>query len=143
MSTDRNPRPPVPPGPGCSGRGREPAGGGGEAAAPCDLGTLRQKTLGDPAFLAELLDIFREDLSGHLKALRKALGRRDAEVLSRVAHAFLGSLRILEATEATGLASRLRERAQARDFAGAALTLTALEAEVERLAAFLAAVYPR
>ncbi|MEW6487942.1 MAG: Hpt domain-containing protein [Thermodesulfobacteriota bacterium] len=143
MSADRNPPPPAPARPGGFGEGREPPQGGGEAAAPCDLGRLRQKTLGDPAFLAELLDIFREDLPGHLEALRGALWRREAEELSRAAHAFLGSLRLLEAAEATGLASRLRKRAQAGDFAGAALTLTALEAEVERLAAFLAAVYPR
>jgi HPt (histidine-containing phosphotransfer) domain-containing protein len=129
------------------GRGRKetnpreedgPAGGRAESAqVPCDLDKLREKTLHDRSFLADLLRIFREDRPRHVDRLREAIRRQDGPELHRSAHAFFGSLRILEAFEASRLAHRLEDMAEAGDFEGARPTLEALDAESERLVAFL------
>ena len=59
--------------------------------------------------LAELAEIFEEDASTRLRALREALERGDAESLKQTAHALKGSAANLGARRMAHMAARIEE----------------------------------
>jgi HPt (histidine-containing phosphotransfer) domain-containing protein len=66
---------------------------------------------GEPDLLAELVEIFEEDASTRLRALREALERGDAESLKQTAHALKGSAANLGARRMAHMAARIEELA--------------------------------
>ncbi len=52
---------------------------------------IREATMGDDEFLAELIDLFLDDTPGQLEALRKAVRAGDAESAASAAHRLKGS----------------------------------------------------
>ncbi len=88
---------------------------------------------GDRELLDELLAIFAKDAPAQLEAIRRAIAEADAAELMRVAHALKGSLKVLGATTAAGLAQHLEVRGRTGDVRGAAENGAALDAEVDRL----------
>ena len=51
-----------------------------------------RRTRGDPALLAELIEIFLEDSPQHLRSAEDALARGDAPALRQAAHTLKGSM---------------------------------------------------
>ena len=62
---------------------------------------------GDRELLDELIGIFVEDAPIRMKALRHAIGSGEATELTREAHTLKGSLKVIGATTAAGLAQGL------------------------------------
>jgi HPt (histidine-containing phosphotransfer) domain-containing protein len=52
---------------------------------------IKETTLGDDEFLAELIDIYLDDVPPQLELLRAAVARADAAAASSVAHRLKGS----------------------------------------------------
>ena len=56
-----------------------------------NLEHIREATMGDDEFLAELIDLFLNDTPAQLEALRKAVRTGDAERATSAAHRLRGS----------------------------------------------------
>ena len=56
-----------------------------------NLEHIREATMGDDEFLAELIDLFLNDTPAQLEALRNAVGTGDAEGVASAAHRLKGS----------------------------------------------------
>ena len=56
-----------------------------------NLEHIREVTMGDDEFLAELIDLFLNDTPTQLQALRNAVGTGDAEGVAAAAHRLKGS----------------------------------------------------
>jgi len=69
------------------------------------------QTEGEPDLLVELAEMFDEDASTRLRALREALERGDAESLKQTAHALKGSAANLGARRMAHMAARIEELA--------------------------------
>jgi HPt (histidine-containing phosphotransfer) domain-containing protein len=110
-----------------------------DAEAPVPAERLQQirSDLGDPAVFREFLVIFLAELPKRLDALRRAVSADDATTVKRVAHTLRGSSAYLGAKEVVRLCQDLEARAAAREVAGAAPLLDALEAETDRVQALL------
>jgi two-component system sensor histidine kinase/response regulator len=89
--------------------------------------------LGDPATVAEVLDIFLAGVAGHLDSLRAATGQRDLEALSRLGHALKGGCGQICAVRAARAAARLEQ--DSRSGADLEAGSRALERELEALRA--------
>jgi CheY-like chemotaxis protein len=68
---------------------------------------LLERIDGDLSLLSELLELFRADYLGQIRALRAALKNRDAATLQRVGHALKGALGNLSAPIASRIAGEL------------------------------------
>lgn len=109
-----------------------------EQAPAADVVEALRRVGGDRALLRELVDIFLEDLPGRQAELREALGAGDAARVERAAHGLGGSLAVLDARPAGRLAAELTALARGGRLAAAPAVLACLEAELGRVAAFLA-----
>ena len=68
---------------------------------------LLERIDGDLSLLSELLELFRADYLGQIRALREAIENRDAATLQRVGHALKGALGNLSAPIASRIAGEL------------------------------------
>ena len=110
------------------------------ASAPVvDVAGALRRVGGDGALLRELVGIFLEDLPGRVAELREAVGAADTVGVERLAHTMGGSLAALEARGAQRLASELTALARQARLDAAPALFARLEAELGRVAAFLAA----
>ena len=100
---------------------------------PSVLGAYREfQQPGEPDFVTELIDLFLDDTTSHLKGLREAVSKNDGDEIRRVAHLLKGSSGNIGAGPMATLYEELEER---RDLEiGDALTLLArIEIEFERV----------
>ncbi len=97
--------------------------------------------LGGPELVAELSDLFLEDVPPRLEALREAIGSGDAPSVGQVAHALKGSSGNMGATRMASICAELEEVGVSEDLTKAPKLLDQLEAEFSRVhPALLAAV---
>jgi HPt (histidine-containing phosphotransfer) domain-containing protein len=85
-------------------------------------------------------DLFREEYPRLLAQVRGAIGRRDGEALARAAHALKGVVLYFGADAAYGAARRLEDAGRTGTWADVPLFLGETEAELDQVAAALAAV---
>jgi len=88
---------------------------------------------GDRELLDELIGIFVEDAPIRMKALRHAIGSGEATDLTREAHTLKGSLKVIGATTAAGLAQGLEALGRDGNMGEADKLAIALEREMDRL----------
>jgi PAS domain S-box-containing protein len=98
-----------------------------------DLATALSFVGGDRDLLDELLAIFTKDAPAQMDAIREAIAAGDAAELMRAAHTLKGSLKVLGAVSAAGLAQRLEALGRAGDMRDAGDAGTSLSSEVDRL----------
>ena len=88
---------------------------------------------GDRELLDELIGIFVEDAPLRMKAIRHAIGSAEAMELTREAHTLKGSLKVIGATAAAGLAQGLEALGRDGNIAEADKLAVALEREMDKL----------
>jgi PAS domain S-box-containing protein len=102
------------------------------AAAVAELGD-------DEELFAELAGLFRADAGKLLGEVRRGIAAGDAGTVRRAAHGLKGSAGCVGGRPASAAAHRLEQLAAAGDLAGAGDAVAALETEIDRLTAALAA----
>jgi two-component system, sensor histidine kinase and response regulator len=107
----------------------------GDAApeAGFDLTAALNYVGGDRALLDELLGIFVEDAPVRMDAIRKAVAVGETAELTREAHTLKGSLKVIGATTASGLAQGLEALAREGNMSEAEKLAAALGREMDRL----------
>ncbi|MEO8735085.1 MAG: response regulator [Edaphobacter sp.] len=100
---------------------------------PVCTAELLERIDGDLAFLSELLQLFREDYPGQIRAAHAAASTGDAGTLQRVGHALKGALGNLAASASSQLAGQLESMGRTGDIKLAAITVAELEKELERV----------
>jgi CheY-like chemotaxis protein/HPt (histidine-containing phosphotransfer) domain-containing protein len=88
---------------------------------------------GDRELLDELLGIFVEDAPVRMEAIRKAIAAGEPAELTREAHTIKGSLKVIGATTAAGLAQGIEAFARDGNMRAAEKLGAALEREMDRL----------
>ena len=117
--------------------------GAGDAAPPVDLAIALEATNGDEELLLEAVKLFLErDYPRHLEGLREGLAQRDARAIKRAAHGIKGVVDSFGGRAARDAALCLETIGRKGDLDGAQSALAALEAEIERFAAFFAQPEP-
>jgi CheY-like chemotaxis protein len=93
---------------------------------------LLERIGGDRAFLSELLELFREEYPGQIRAAREAANTGDAATLQRIGHTLKGALANLAAPVCSGLAGQLESMGRTGNMQLAAATVKELEQELDR-----------
>ncbi len=97
------------------------------------LANLRTIGGGDEAFVAEIVQMFREDTPPHLNELDEALAKGDAVRLGKIAHGLKGSAGNFGAKQFRLLTERIEALAKAGNLAAAPVAITELRAEFARV----------
>ena len=98
------------------------------------IDTLRQLTPpGEPDVLAEVLELFLQDVPRRIEKLRAAYDASDAVELHRAAHSLKGSAGNIGAQALYGVCRQLDEKGRAGDLADAKPLVEALVAEYARV----------
>jgi signal transduction histidine kinase/DNA-binding response OmpR family regulator len=105
--------------------------------APVCVRDLFDRIDGDRTFLAELLELLREDSPEQIRAAHQAIAKGDAPALQRVGHALRGALANLAAPTAARLAGELEAMGVAGVVDSGEATLAKLETELARVIASL------
>ena len=108
--------------------------------AVLDRVALLERADHDPELLLDLVETFRVESERLLADIRDALARRDADALTRPAHALKGALATLAAGAAAEAARRLEAIARLGDMQPADDAYATLERELRRLEPELTAV---
>ena len=103
------------------------------------LANLRTIGGGDAGFVAEIVQMFREDTPPHLAELDEAIAQGDALRLGKVAHGLKGSAGNFGAKHFRALTERLESIAKSGDLAAAPAAVAELRAEFARVVAALEA----
>jgi len=98
---------------------RAGASAGPGQGAPFDVEELLGRCLGDPAFLANILAVFRKRAAAMLQDLEDGVAARDARVVARVAHGIKGAAANLSAPFVRELAAELEDLGNAGCLDGA------------------------
>jgi HPt (histidine-containing phosphotransfer) domain-containing protein len=106
---------------------------------PAALANLRTIGGGDDAFVAEIVQMFREDTPPHLDELDKFAVSGDAVHLAKAAHGLKGSASNFGAAHFRTLTERIEHLAKAGDLAAAPAAIAALRTEYARVIAALEA----
>jgi HPt (histidine-containing phosphotransfer) domain-containing protein len=101
-----------------------------------DVSWLR-KTFDDDTVLTELYTMYISDATKRLEEIHQAVGAKDAQRCSRVAHTLKGSSGNVGAGQMRDLAARLEKHDWTADAAGAEALVGALDAEFMRVQAFV------
>ncbi|HZY63989.1 MAG TPA: response regulator [Edaphobacter sp.] len=91
---------------------------------------LLERLDGDRAFLAELVDLFRNDYPAHIRSAHEAARTGDAATLQRVGHALKGALGNLSAPISSRLAGQLESMGRAGNVESADAVVNELEKEL-------------
>jgi HPt (histidine-containing phosphotransfer) domain-containing protein len=91
-----------------------------------DVGELR--SIGDPEFLRQMVDLFLETVGGQVAVLRTAAAAGDTVRLARVAHTVRGASLGMFANAMATLAAALERAGKDQQLEGVAQLLTALDA---------------
>lgn len=94
---------------------------------------LLERIGGDRAFLSELLDLFREEYPGQIRAVREAANTGDSVTLQRISHTLKGALANLAAPVCSGLAAQLESMGRTGHMQSAVATVKELEQELTRV----------
>ena len=114
-------------------------GGRPTAAATPDAGAevlehlRRLEAKGSPGLAAHVLEIFLQDTSTRLKALRDAVARRDADATYRVAHTLQGSAAMVGAASVARSCAELVSAARSESFDRCEALVADLDAGVEAI----------
>jgi len=100
-----------------------------------DLRRLQDDT--DTNILLEMVELFREDAPGHLRAIADAIANSDAGALEHAAHRLRGSSASLGAVRLAELCKSLEQLGRSNSTAGAVEKLTLIEAEMTCVTAAL------
>ncbi len=95
---------------------------------------------GDRGFLAELIEVFRNDYPRQLRGIHDAVEANDPVGVRQRSHALKGALSSLAASRARDMAAGLERMGTSGDLAGAETALQNLEREVNRAMDSLAAL---
>jgi HPt (histidine-containing phosphotransfer) domain-containing protein len=112
------------------------------AESPVDVAQLLDRIDGDRALLAELVDLFRAEFPGSLRAAQQAISQQDCNALRMAGHTLKGALANLSATKASTLAGELEAIGKSLDLTGAQATLDSLAHEIIHLMRALEALCP-
>jgi signal transduction histidine kinase/ligand-binding sensor domain-containing protein/DNA-binding response OmpR family regulator len=88
---------------------------------------------GDPALVAEIVDLFLQDCPTRLSQIERAVATNDAESLVTAAHTLKGSVSNFGARTVVGLLQELENMGRAGDTGGTVPKWTALQAEMQAL----------
>jgi HPt (histidine-containing phosphotransfer) domain-containing protein len=97
---------------------------------------------GDRVLLAELVDLFRADFPGYLRAAKEAIDSQDANSLRSTGHTLKGALANLSAIEASSLAAELEMMGKSNKLTTAQATLDRFTHEVGNAMRALDALCP-
>ncbi len=107
---------------------------------PVDLRRIREATMGDEEFMAELIDIFLDDSPAQIRVLRDAIEGREAEVAASAAHRLKGSSGNLGADSLAALCRRVEESGRENRVEKMPGLLRDIEREFSRVKEYLSAV---
>ena len=105
--------------------------------------TLLARVGGDVQLLADISQIFIDELPRHLDKIRLAIATRDAQALERSAHGLKGAAATLDASAVVDAARRLEEMGRAAEFDENEPAWLALTKEASRLTSVLEAYSSR
>ena len=111
-------------------------------SSPIDRDALFKRCMGDPEIVAEMIQIFREDVNERLQKIRDAVARGDAPALSAAAHALKGSAGNISAQGVRDAAAKLEALGMADQLAEARDAMALLEREIRRAMAALDELSP-
>lgn len=94
---------------------------------PNRIAELKALSGADPSLLNELIDLYASSTPPHMKAIRAALARRDAEKMEKSSHALRSASVNLGANELAALCEELELKGRNRDLSGAAPLVERLE----------------
>ena len=101
---------------------------------PLDQSVLEGlRELGDQELLAELAELFLEDVPTQLEALQEAIAGCNALSVEQVAHTLKGSCGNMGALRMVTICAELEETARSGDLATAPVLATRLKAELRRV----------
>ncbi|MES9995031.1 Hpt domain-containing protein [Desulfovibrio aminophilus] len=104
---------------------------------PITTSWMEEMTAKRPALVARMFTVFLEEEPKRLEAVRKALAAGDAETLRFLAHSLKGASAALGAEILRGHCLALEQAAGSGDLTVAPACLSELEAEMERVFAFM------
>lgn len=107
-----------------------------------DVLQLLERIDGDRALLGELVDLFRADYPGSLRAVQEAIDTRDSNRLRSTSHALKGALANLSAIQASTLAAELEAIGNSPNLTQAQATLDRLSHELVSVKRALEALCP-
>jgi len=119
--------------PASQGTGSNETPGDGAEAKPLDEQGIMERVGGDPALLAEVVELLREDVPKLLTQLRVAIRSRDLPASVRTAHTLKGEFSNFTKSGAYLTTIELVEASRNGDAVAAATVLGRLEEEVVRL----------
>ena len=91
------------------------------------------ETKGRPGLAAQVLEMFLQDTSARLGALRDAIGRRDGDATYRVAHTMQGSAAMVGAASVAQSCAELAAAARSESFDRCEALATELVASFEAI----------
>jgi HPt (histidine-containing phosphotransfer) domain-containing protein len=100
---------------------------------PIDMTAALERVDGDSELLAEIVELFLQDMETLLADVRSAVQAGDAVRIMRTAHRLKGSVATLAANCAADAALRLEIMGRTGEVAGAPAAFAVLEAELVRL----------
>jgi CheY-like chemotaxis protein/HPt (histidine-containing phosphotransfer) domain-containing protein len=106
---------------------------------PVDVSAALRNVEGDQALLADLFEAFQQDYPKQLAELQDAMGMHDAARMARVAHSVKGAVGYFGTPRAAALAAQLETLGRQAEWEGALSLVQALEQELARIRAFVAA----
>ena len=109
---------------------------------PVNVQRIREATMGDEEFMAELIDIFLDDSPTQIRALRDAIESREGEAAASTAHRLKGSSGNLGADYLAALCRRVEESGRENRVEEMPGLLRDIEREFSRVKEYLAAVRP-
>ena len=107
---------------------------------PVSLQRIREATMGDEEFMAELIDIYLDDSPAQISALRDAIEGREGEVAASAAHRLKGSSGNLGADSLAALCRRVEESGRENRVEEMPGLLKDIEREFSRVKEYLSAV---
>ena len=104
---------------------------------PADRERMREISMGDEAFLRELIDLFLEDTPRQIEALRQAVASQNIVGVHQGAHRLKGAGRNLGAQPFSEVCRQIETLGRKGDLAAASALMPNLESEFSRLQDFL------
>lgn len=100
---------------------------------PVDVSELMERVAGDIALLGYLVEIFFREYEGYEKAMMTAIQTADSEALQKWAHRLKGALGNFAAHQSFEYASKVEQCGISNDFDLAAVLVSKLNNEVQRV----------
>jgi two-component system sensor histidine kinase/response regulator len=102
---------------------------------PAVVAELRrtQDVFGNPAFIRQLIELFRTSAPGKMDRIREAFAAGNAADIGQVAHALRSSCGMLGAARMAGACATMEEAAARADLTAAAMAFRDAEGELPRV----------